>query len=105
MAEESAQQPTGELQPAPAANRHASPKSATKVPEIQPPEKTPRLILVLANLFCLLVAGMYVWSTHDLIGFILLYGIATGAINARDVVGAMLPRRLSQDNELSDQDQ
>ena len=47
----------------------------------------------LANVLCLLVGVWYAWTTHDLLGFILLYAIATGAINAREVVGKMLPER------------
>lgn len=91
MADKSAQQPTGKLDPAPSARLRATHKSVTKSVERQPtvssPNKPPRrFVLTLANMLCLLVAGMYVWTTHDLIGFILLYGIATGAINARDVV-------------------
>lgn len=47
----------------------------------------------LANVLCLCVGIWYVGSTHDILGFILLYGIATGAINAREVAGKLLPGR------------
>jgi hypothetical protein len=48
---------------------------------------------------CLLVGAWYIWTTHDLIGFILLYAIATGAINAREVVGRMLSAPLHKREE------
>lgn len=75
----------------PAAYHHASSQDDTI-----PVKKQSRwTLLTLANLLCLAVAVMYIWSTHDLVGFILLYGIATGAINAREVVGIFNPKRLS----------
>src|SRR5258708_40143566 len=60
------------------------------------PKKLSRWIIpISASLLCLVVAGMYVWSTHDLIGFLILYGIATGAISVREVIGASPIKRLS----------
>lgn len=52
--------------------------------------------LTLATMVCLLVGIWYIWTTRDLLGFIVLYGISTGAINAREVVGKMLPDRTRQ---------
>ena len=62
-------------------------------------------ILTVANLLCLIVAGMYVWTTHDLLGFILLYGIATGAINARDVIRIMYQRQAEDYDRKDEHDQ
>lgn len=90
MAEKSAQRHTRASTPT--AHHHASPEDDTASQKKQPRW----LVTTLANLLCLVVAGMYVWSTHDLIGFIILYGIATGAINAREVIGAYLPKHLPE---------
>jgi hypothetical protein len=96
MAEESTQRHTGESAKTPAAYHRASSQDST------PPKKTRsqwhawssrRATRTIGNVLCLLVGLWYVWTTHDLLGFILLYGIATGAINAREVVGKMLPDR------------
>ena len=94
----------------PSALQHASLQHAAPAPEIQPeprqpPENKapPRLMMTLANITCLAVALWYVWSTHDILGFVLLYGIVTGAINAREVAGTLLPRRfLKAEDEKED---
>ena len=96
MAEkEEPQQHMGEFAK-PAAHHHTSLQDVTA-----PQKKRPRwLVRTLANLLCLVVAGMYVWTTHDILGFLLLYGVATGAVNVRDVIGVSLPKkRLSEPEE------
>ena len=72
-------------------HHHASSQDDTTSPEKQ----SRWIVLMLASLLCLAVAGVYTWSTHDILGFILLYGIATGAISVREVVGARLPKSSS----------
>jgi hypothetical protein len=79
------------------------PLSAVMVGEERSPTSPSRFVLTVANILCLLVAGMYIWTTHDLVGFILLYGLATGAIHARDVVGSMLPHHLNLNKERDEQ--
>ncbi len=97
MAEESTQRHTGESVKTPAAHHRASSQDDIPQPQKQPRRTTAlssqRRVRTLANVLCLLVGLWYVWTTHDLLGFILLYAIATGAINAREVVGKMLPER------------
>src|SRR5260370_38312264 len=95
MAEESTQRHTGEFAP-PAAHHRASSQHGTPPKKKQPQRNawsSRQATRTLANVLCLLVGIWYVWTTHDLLGFILLYGIATGAINAREVLGKMLPER------------
>jgi ferric-dicitrate binding protein FerR (iron transport regulator) len=116
MAEELTQRHTGDFVPS-AAHHRASSQDDTPLPKKQPRRSTikssQRRVRTLANVLCLLVGLWYVWTTHDLLGFILLYAIATGVINAREVVGKMLPERRrgevfgdthSDDNDKSEQD-
>lgn len=97
MAEESTQRHTGESAKTPAAHHRASSQDDIPRPQKQPWRSSAgvsqRATRTLANVLCLLVGVWYAWTTHDLLGFILLYAIATGAINAREVVGKMLPTR------------
>jgi ferric-dicitrate binding protein FerR (iron transport regulator) len=93
MAEESTQRHTEESATTPAAHHRAS-SSQDDTSRLQKQPRTwssQRIIRTLANVLCLAVGLWYVWTTHDLLGFILMYAIATGAINAREVVGKMLP--------------
>ena len=101
MAEESTQRHTGESTKPPAAHHRASSQDDTPLPQKQlrhfdawSSRQTTR---TLANVLCLVVGVWYAWSTHDLLGFILLYAIATGAINAREVLGKMLPERRKEE--------
>src|SRR5262245_29545722 len=105
MSEESAQQPTGELEAAPAANHRASSQDNTLK---HPPRKPPRrlrlrgehIIRFLASLLCLAAAGYYMYQ-GDLFKSIILLGLATGAINPREVVG-MLHRRSNQRDDVDE---
>jgi ferric-dicitrate binding protein FerR (iron transport regulator) len=100
MAEESTQRHTGESTKPPAAHHRASSQHGTPPKKTQPRRNawsSRRATRTLANVLCLLVGVWYAWTTHDLLGFILLYAIATGAINAREVVGKMLPEHRKGD--------
>jgi len=112
MAEESTQRHTTESAKPPAAHHRASSQDDTPLPKKQPRRpgwSSRQATQTLANVFCLLVGIWYVWTTHDLLGFVLLYGIATGAINAREVPGKMLPERtrggVSESNHCDDDDE
>ena len=105
MSEESTQRHTGELTTS-AANHRASQDRAIskkKNPAQPPPGCEDRIIRFLASLFCLGAAGFCLWYWHDLLSFIVLVGIAIGAINPREVVGAMLHRRSDQLDEMNTQ--
>jgi hypothetical protein len=108
MQEEAAQQLTGELEPAPAANRRASLKDDTQRPRKSP--RRPRLrgehiIRFLASLLCLGAAGFSLWYWRDPLWFLIFCGIATGAINPREIVGSMLQQRSGQRDETGELDQ
>ena len=95
--EEAAQRHTEASAKTPAAHHRASSQDDTPLPKKQPQSwSTQHTVQILANVLCLLVGVWYVWTTHDILGFILLYGIATGAINAREVVGKMFPEHPHQ---------
>lgn len=98
MAEEATQRHTEESAKTPAAHHRASSQDDdTPLPKKQPQGwSAQHTVRILANVLCLLVGVWYAWTTHDILGFILLYGIATGAINAREVVGKMFPEHPHQ---------
>ena len=102
MSEESTQRHTGGFA-TPAAHHRASLESATsqKKKPVKPPRQwEDRIIRFLAGLFCLGAAGFCLWYWHDLVSAVVLVGIAIGAINPREVVGAMLSKRSGHDDKL-----
>lgn len=104
MAENSAQQPTGELKPAPAVNRRAfsqdnTQEQALRLQRQRSRAREDRVIRFLAGLLCLGAAGFSLWYWRDPLWCVLFLGMATGAINPKDIVGTMLRRRPDQNDE------
>lgn len=106
MAEESAQQPTGELEPAPAANRRASlqdntSKQPSKRRLCRPRSREERIIRFLASLLCLAIAG-YDGYQGQQVWCLIFCGIATGAIDPWNLVRTMLLRQSTQNDETNE---
>lgn len=107
MAENSAQQPTGELKPAPAVNRRAFSQDNMQEQALRPQRhwsraREERVIRFLAGLLCLGAASFSLWYWRDPLWCVLFFGMATGAISPKDVVGTMLRRRANQNDELNE---
>jgi hypothetical protein len=97
MTEGSAQQPTEELRPAPAANRHASLQNIISKQSLRKQPRRPRfqgehIIRFITRLLCLGAAGFSLLYWRDPLWCLIFCGIAMGDINPREIVGAMLQR-------------
>lgn len=80
-----------------AARYHAtSYQDAMEQEKEQPPIRSDplgeRILRYVADAICLIIGALVFWWTRDILGFLLMYAIATRQVWVREVLGMLLPR-------------